>query len=217
MKISNLTIGTDFVDTLTCKHGHDSPMFSPKFTHCYFVTPRVRTKSKSKSPHVNWLWNKRFSSSAALLSDTIDGRDGSRCDGEKWTISFMIFGSVDFFSNFKPTIHRIKSKQLTCVAPFLRRQKKSNVIIRTSLGAIGRIDTIFFLVYIFIFLLVSASIRSAAGCCANLWDHRENDFASFSIGFFNHRSSINVFTRTRWNKAHMVKCWQAATGRTIKW
>lgn len=77
-------------------------------------------------------------------------------------------------------------------------------------------------------LLYSAfgSDRSVYGCCANLWDHRENDFASFSIGFFNHRSYHRNALAWAYAKTKLmcvrsveceVECWQAATERTIKW
>lgn len=198
--------------------------FPPMFTHCYFVAPRVRTKSKSKSLHVNWLRNERFSSCATLLlSHTIWWeRGGSRC--ERWRVNHFVYdfrvGWI-FFSNFKPNNPQNKVETIdVCGGPISSSTDEIQCYYpHITRCEIGRTDTFCFFLCIFSIFFFSPlrSNRSAAGCCANLWDHRENDFASFSIGFFNHRSSINVFTRTRWNKAHMVKCWQAATGRTIKW
>lgn len=68
---------------------------------------------------------------------------------EKWSISFMIFGYVGWSLSFVVVffspqfqIHAIDITQSTRFGPFQYRLPEIVVIIRTSLDAIGKIDTI---------------------------------------------------------------------------
>lgn len=132
---------------------------------------------------------------------------------KKWSISFMIFGSAEwslgrcsFFTNF--TFTKSKEHNRRVLPRF--RQLEIVAIIRTSLDAIGKTDTIP------LFCLFALSIEVLYGCCANLWDHRENDFASFSKWFFNHRSYQHSQAKTKLSYIEVLTSANGTDNKVIK-